>query len=964
MTSRVIHITRLACAIAALGGSFSAQAQSGHLYCLNEADYRSGADTDDISGVSPYTNGCIRALSDERAAVLLPSALENINRVPMDQSLRRHAWGFLDQNGRLAIRPIFQDVGDFRHGLAAVRWKGKWGFIDTRGRMAVPPRFDSVQDYAEIGLAVVTLDGRKLLINRQGEQVGEPLDAGIENLFLADGIPARAAVQYKVEYRSSTGERRFPKPGIAITRAYGQGLFIASNDDRRYGVMDHDWNWVIEPVYDGIEADHKGMLAVAYGREGAVLISADGKVIGADQHYQSITPIGGAFWSAELDRRKGYAVLDVAGTPIVSMTPEEAQASQRFGDTIVYPSGDNLMALVPGQAAPMTLGGGLSPNRDDAGFVVFTDQAGAPAGVLTPKGIWVHGGTAPAWLAQAGDMDVRQGRLWIRKQGGGGVLNVLDAEGRALLTPETVEAMQDLELLPLALNVAGGPLGVLSQGHCQCGPAGAGLLLGDGSLVTHPSWKDLIPLDAPDERYNDDPERDSGSDALKADQLRYAAETDRGMQLLDAQGKPLDLPVQQHIGTFRHGYALIYGDGVNRMIDRNGKTYDLPDVFETEAVAPGVVRFLKTASDDALWGLYDFVAGKELAAPAFHHISAFRHGQAVASLGTDRVGVIDLQARWIIPASHYGITRINDKLWRVMQAGGQGEDYERSAAVFTDKGRALTPFQQRLQMSAEAAGSISADSEQARWIISANGENAVNMEDATYARNGDWLEIHRAVRYGYLNSQGGWQIGLTAAIGSTFQGTPARALSTDATGSRLIDATGKTIITLPGGDWRWPLGSSLLLRHYAANNKIVTDYAGLDGKTRMKVEGTASAYTDGRAVTQLSTNAARAVDSKGTLNGPAFDALGVLRDGLAPARADVNFGYVDSQGKFVIPPDYNAVTPFANQRAVVSTMDVSKILDPEGNTLASVEMVCGIRTLTGSAGQRLWPPSLPARCRR
>ncbi|KAG1309644.1 hypothetical protein G6F62_014782 [Rhizopus arrhizus] len=98
--------------------------------------------------------------------------------------------------------------------------------------MAVPPRYDSVQDYAEIGLAVATLDGRQQLIDRQGEPEGAPLDAGIQDLFLAAGVPARAAGQYKQEFRGINGERRFAKPGVTITQAYGQGLYIAINDER------------------------------------------------------------------------------------------------------------------------------------------------------------------------------------------------------------------------------------------------------------------------------------------------------------------------------------------------------------------------------------------------------------------------------------------------------------------------------------------------------------------------------------------------------------------------------------------------------------------------------------------------------------------------------------------------------------------------------------------------------------
>ena len=140
--------------------------------------------------------------------MLLPSALLPIKRVPANASLRGHAWGFLDDKGRLAVKPIFDQVGDFHHGLAAVQWQGKWGYIDARGRMAIAPRFDEVSDFVEAGLAIVTLDGRRQIIDRQGKPTGDALDASVDNAQLSDGLPARLIVRYRPEYQAPDGTRR------------------------------------------------------------------------------------------------------------------------------------------------------------------------------------------------------------------------------------------------------------------------------------------------------------------------------------------------------------------------------------------------------------------------------------------------------------------------------------------------------------------------------------------------------------------------------------------------------------------------------------------------------------------------------------------------------------------------------------------------------------------------------------
>ena len=143
----------------------------------------------------------------------------------------------------------------------------------------------------------------------------------------------------------------------------------------------------------------------------------------------------------------------------------------------------------------------------------------------------------------------------------------------------------------------------------------------------------------------------------------------------------------------------------------------------------------------------------------------------------------------------------------------------------------------------------------------------------------------------------------------------------------------------------------------------MTDYADPTGKTRLTVEGFASAYSEGRAVAQVSSDGVRAVDAKGALVGPAYDAMGAMRDGLAPASADHAYGYVDSTGSFAILAAYRVASAFSNQRAVVSTEDDSRIIDTSGKTLARVQMQCGIRTLYGAAGQRLWPLRMPQGCK-
>lgn len=962
MTSRAFHATRLACALAALGLSLSAHAQyrQNGIPCVDGPMDLTAVQDTRHGDAGPA--GCIGPLSDNRAAVLLPSSLEEIDRVPTDASLRRHAWGFIDANGKLAVEPQFERVGDFHHGLAAVRWKGKWGYIDAKGKMAVPPRYDSASDFVEGGLAVVTVDGRYQLIDRAGKAVGDAIDASVDSVRLGEGKPARLSITYREEFRSTSGERRYAKPGVQVISSYGDGLFIGVDNHGMHGLLDGDWNWRVAPQYSDISRLDRNALALGIGEEEVVLIDPAGKVIGEGKRYERIKRVGKAFWSAQLPRGKGYALLDAAGQPLGALTAEEAQSSEIYDNTLVYVSGDTLKAYVAGRAEPVALGSGMRPEQNEEGYLLFRDQAGQVAGLLTPKGAWLHGDSAPPWLADVGRMTLRQGKLWLSGQDGQ-LLNALDADGRAILQPDALAAAQGAQLRDLPLNVPGGPLGLLGQGYCHCNDGGAGLVLADGSVATHKDWTEVVPLDEPRDDYATDEEAEAAP--LGADDLRFAAQTEAGVQLLDGRGKPMDLPPQQHIGAFHQGYALIYNKGQTRLIDRGGKVHALPDYFEAQVVAPGLVRYLKTAAEGDPWGLYDFIAGKEVSPPAFQYIGEFQHGQAAASLGAGKAGVIDQQGKWVVPPRYHAVKRVSDKLWLVQQPGPQENEYRRPTALVNRDGRVLTAFQPALEVSREANGTYLAYSEKQRWLVSPDASGTLDLEDASYTQMGDWLAIRRADRHGYVDGQGRWQVAPGPVAGTRFQGTPARALVSGDDGARLIDEHGKTVVNLPAGQWDWPAGSAWLMRHGSDDNgKPTTTYVDATGKTRLTLAGDGTAFSEGQAALALPNGGMRAINDKGAASGPTFAHLGPRRNGLSVAAVGERYGYADGQGRMAIAPVYLWASDYAGQRAVVSTREQSLILDERGAMVARVTLECGIRTLYGAYNQRLWPLSMPQHCRR
>lgn len=73
-------------------------------------------------------------------------------------------WGFVNNNGELAIDYTYEDAESFQNGFAPISVDGKWGYINEEGNMVIQPEFLEVTHISEEGTAAVKTE-------QQGETV-------------------------------------------------------------------------------------------------------------------------------------------------------------------------------------------------------------------------------------------------------------------------------------------------------------------------------------------------------------------------------------------------------------------------------------------------------------------------------------------------------------------------------------------------------------------------------------------------------------------------------------------------------------------------------------------------------------------------------------------------------------------------------------------------------------------------
>lgn len=257
-------------------------------------------------------------------------------------------WGFLAEDGTVAVSPQYEAVGRFWEGLAKVKRAGRWGFIEPSGILAIPEQFDSVRSFSE-GRAAVWIGDRCGYVDRKGKLVVATtlsscgtFRSGITYVADAAGywaigrdgavrVPPQRyeLIQFDGTHFSTYFEGMMgllddsgvevvaPDYQLLLTRDRPGGLWMAVKD-RRYGFLSSDGEVVIPLTFDEARVfSRDDVAAVRVGNRWG-FIDRKGKFVGGPPAYDEVRDMAEGRAGVRVGDRWG--IIDRAGKTIVPPT--------------------------------------------------------------------------------------------------------------------------------------------------------------------------------------------------------------------------------------------------------------------------------------------------------------------------------------------------------------------------------------------------------------------------------------------------------------------------------------------------------------------------------------------------------------------------------------------------------------------------------------------------------------------
>ncbi len=155
----------------------------------------------------------------------------------------RVAFGFIDERGEIAIKPSFEEVGEYHNGYVRIRQEGLWGYANRQGEVVIQARYMDAGDFHE-GCARVRNARSWGYIDTLGNNVTPQ-----KYLRAGDFREGLAWVQGEKFFGFVDLEGKIAiTPAFSAVGDFSEGLAPAKRKGA-YGLIDRKGNWVVQPSY-------------------------------------------------------------------------------------------------------------------------------------------------------------------------------------------------------------------------------------------------------------------------------------------------------------------------------------------------------------------------------------------------------------------------------------------------------------------------------------------------------------------------------------------------------------------------------------------------------------------------------------------------------------------------------------------------------------------------------------------
>ncbi len=234
--------------------------------------------------------------------------------------------GFINITTGDKIGAVFDAVYDFSEGLAAVQMGGATGFINTSGELVIPCEYSNNAIYQfKSGLCNVMTGSREngtlkaFYINKNGEKMfGEEYD------YCMPFSENRAFVCVGNEWHiinengQRVGELSFGPYDKTVPAVFSEDRAVVASDGK-YGMVDLDGQYVVEPKYEQISGIAEG--GAVFKQNGLYgYMNLDGSIM-IMPRYESLSSFKNGLAVFSLDHK--YGVVDRAATVVVKAEYEK-----------------------------------------------------------------------------------------------------------------------------------------------------------------------------------------------------------------------------------------------------------------------------------------------------------------------------------------------------------------------------------------------------------------------------------------------------------------------------------------------------------------------------------------------------------------------------------------------------------------------------------------------------------------